>query len=116
MDENKAAGLDNLSGKFLKDGATVLAKSISQICNLCIKYAVFPSGCKIVKLTPLFKKGSKRAPRNYCPISLQGVSYSQKFCSKCSFPKMANSRTSQFMFPKYLIEYQNVKIDSEIKI
>ena len=34
MDENKAAGLDNLSGKFLKDGATVLAKPISQICNL----------------------------------------------------------------------------------
>ena len=28
MDENKAAGLDNLSGKFLKDGATVLAKPL----------------------------------------------------------------------------------------
>ena len=26
MDENKAAGLDNLSGKFLKDEATSLAK------------------------------------------------------------------------------------------
>ena len=31
MDENKAAGLDNLSGKFLKDGATILAKPLSQI-------------------------------------------------------------------------------------
>ena len=29
LDENKAAGLDNLSGKLLKDGATVLAKPIS---------------------------------------------------------------------------------------
>ena len=27
--ENKAAGLDNLSGKFFKDGATVKAKPIS---------------------------------------------------------------------------------------
>ena len=36
MDENKAAGLDNLSGKFLKDGATILAKPFSQICNLSI--------------------------------------------------------------------------------
>ena len=26
------------------------------------------------------------------------------FCSKCSFPNVASSRTSQFMFPKYLIE------------
>ena len=34
LDENKAAGLDNLSGKVLKDGATVLAKLISQFCNL----------------------------------------------------------------------------------
>ena len=70
MDENKAAGLDNLSGKFLKDGATVLAKPISQICNLSIKYSIFPTGCKIAKLKPLFKKGSKTAPKNYRPISL----------------------------------------------
>ena len=57
LDENKAAGLDNLSGKFLKDGATVLAKPISQVCNLSIKYSIFPSDCKIVKLKPLFPKG-----------------------------------------------------------
>ena len=70
MNENEAAGLDNLSGKFLKDGATVLAKPISQICNLSIKYSIFPSDCKIAKLKPLFKKGSKTDPKNYCPISL----------------------------------------------
>ena len=33
LDENKAAGLDNLSGKFFKNGATVLPEPISQICN-----------------------------------------------------------------------------------
>ena len=70
LDENKAAGLNNLSGKFLKHGATVLAKPISQICNLSIKYSVFPSDCKIAKLKPLFKKGSKTASKNYRPISL----------------------------------------------
>ena len=42
LDENKAAGLDNLSVKFLKDEATVLAKPISQIYNLSIKYSIFP--------------------------------------------------------------------------
>ena len=65
MDENKAVGLDNLSDKFLKNGATVLA--ISQIYNLSIKYSIFPSDCKIAKLKPLFKKGSKTAPKIIVP-------------------------------------------------
>ena len=67
IDESKAAGLDNLSGKFLKDGASVLAKPISQICNLSIKYSKFPASCKIAKLKPLFKKGSKTAPKIIAP-------------------------------------------------
>ena len=70
LDKNKSAGLDNLSGKFLKDGATFIAKPISQICDLSIKYSIFPSGCKIAKLKPLLKKGSKTDLKNHCPISL----------------------------------------------
>ena len=69
-DQIKAAGLDNLSGKFLKDEATILAKPISQICNLSIKYPIFPFECKIGELKPLFKKSSKTTPKNCCPISL----------------------------------------------
>ena len=70
INEDKAAGIDSLSGKFLKDGAAVLAKPISQIRNLSIKYSHFPTDCKIAKLKPLFKKGSRTAPKNYRPISL----------------------------------------------
>ena len=47
LNENKAAGVDNLSGKYLKDGATVLANLISQICNLSIKYSIFRFDCNI---------------------------------------------------------------------
>ena len=36
LSPNKASGIDNLSGKFLKDGANVLALPISQLCNLFI--------------------------------------------------------------------------------
>ena len=36
-DTNKAAGIDNLSGRFLKDGADILTIPITQPCNLCIK-------------------------------------------------------------------------------
>ena len=70
MDENKAAAVNNLCGNFLQDGATVLAKPTSQICNLSKKYSTFPSNCKIAELKPLFTKGSKTASKYYCPISL----------------------------------------------
>ena len=58
---------------------------------------------------------------NHCYIIFitrlfQGVNCSQKLYGKHSFPNLANSRASQFMFPKYLIEYRAVKIDSEIEI
>ena len=34
-------GLNDLYGKVLKGASTVLAKPISQICNLSIKYPAF---------------------------------------------------------------------------
>ena len=62
LNPSMAAGIDNLSGKFLKDGAHVLARPISQLCNLSIKLNSFPRSCKIAKVKPLFKKGSKTNP------------------------------------------------------
>ena len=70
MNINKADGIDNLSGKFLKDGA-----NISELCNLFIKYSLFPTDCQIAKLKPLFKKVSKTLPKNYRPISLLPLIY-----------------------------------------
>ena len=70
LNPSKAAGIDNLSGKFLKDGAHVLAQPISQLCNLSIKLNSFPRSCKIAKVKPLFEKGSQADPQNYRPISL----------------------------------------------
>ena len=70
LNPSKAAGIDNLSGKFLKDGADILARPISQLCNLSIKLNLFPRSRKIAKVKPLFKKGSKTDPENYRPISL----------------------------------------------
>ena len=70
LNPSKAAGIDNLSGKFLKDGAHVLARPISQLWNLSIKLNSFPRSCKIAKVKPFLKKGSKTDPQNYRPISL----------------------------------------------
>ena len=56
LNPSKAAGIDNLSCKFLKDSAHVLARPISQLCNLSIKLNSIPRSCKIAKVKPLFKK------------------------------------------------------------
>ena len=66
----KAAGIDQLGGKFLKDGASIIASPIAQLCNLSISLSAFPDKCKVAKLKPLYKKGSPTEPKNYRPISL----------------------------------------------
>ena len=70
---NKATGIDDISGPFLKDGSKVLATPIAQICNLSIKLSTVPDECKIAKLKPHYKKGKKTDPKNYKPISLLPV-------------------------------------------
>ena len=66
----KSAGIDNLTGKFLKEGAPVLDSPITDLVNLSISLSLFPDDCKIAKLKPLYKKEAKTKPKNYQPISL----------------------------------------------
>ena len=69
MNIDKAAGIDNLWGKFLKNRANILAKPISELCNLSIKHSLFPTDCHVAKLKPLFKKDSTTLPKNDYSIS-----------------------------------------------
>ena len=70
IDISKAAEIDKISGRFLKDGANIVAKLTAKICNISIFSRLFPSDCKIAKLEQLYKKGSKINPENVRPISL----------------------------------------------
>ena len=54
----------------MKDGAEILAKDLSEICNLSITSRAFLNACKVAKLKPIFKKDKKTDPSNYRPISL----------------------------------------------
>ena len=62
--------MDNLSGRFLKDGAKVLAKPITALRNLSITSRKFSDSCRIAKLKPIYEKGSLTEASNYSPISL----------------------------------------------
>ena len=73
LDSSKAPGLDEISSKFLKDGAEVLVLPLCNLLKLSINQSLFPDQCKIPKVKPLFKKCSKSDPRNYRLISLLPV-------------------------------------------
>ena len=56
---SNSPGLDNLAGKFLKEGAPILASPLTDLCNLSISLSSFPDECKVAKLKPLYKNRSK---------------------------------------------------------
>ena len=62
--------MDQISAKFLKDSAPVIAIHHANTINLPIKVETFPSKCKTVKIKPLFKKEIKPEGKIYRPTSL----------------------------------------------
>ena len=56
LDESKASEIDNPSGIFLKDGASLIATPTAQLCNLSTSFSRFPDASKIAKPKQLFKK------------------------------------------------------------
>ena len=101
LNHSKAAGTDNLLGKFLKDDAHVLARPIPRLCNLSIKLNSFPRSCKIAKVKPLLKKGSRTDPQNYRPISLLLL------LSKI-IERIVHDQTEQFLSKnKFLCRFQS---------
>ena len=70
LDVAKASGIDQISVRFLKDDAPVMAIHLANIINMSIKLDTFPSKCQVAKIKPLLKKGIKTEAKNYRPISL----------------------------------------------
>ena len=105
LNPSKASGIENLSGKFLKDGAAFLARPISQLCNLSIKLNLCPRSCKIVKVYWLFKR-LQNDPQNYHIISLIPILYKKLlkrlFTAKHKNFCKQNSLKISIWFPKTL--------------
>ena len=71
LDIHKSTGPDLLPTKILKLTAILICKPLSMPLNKSLSSAKFPSSCKVVNITPVFKrKGSASNPSNYRPISL----------------------------------------------
>ena len=101
VEVTKTAGIDQISGKFLKDRARILAKPISELCNLSLILRSFSDACKIAKIKSLFKKGSKTDPPYYRPISLLLLLFKV-------FERVVLDQTKEFVsLNKILYDYQS---------
>ena len=66
----KATGLDGLPCRLIKEAATAVAKSLTDILTKSLETGIFPSDWKIAKVTPLHKAKEKDLVTNYRPISV----------------------------------------------
>ena len=70
LDTSKATSPACIMPKLLKSCACAIYPSLTKLFNESVKLCQIPDEWKDATITPLYKKGSKCEPKNYCPISL----------------------------------------------
>ena len=70
LDDNKAAGLGEISIRLIKSCILAIGVHLEFSLNECIKGRIFPTKMKLNYLTPIFKNGDKLDSTNYHPISV----------------------------------------------
>ena len=69
LKNNKSCGMDGISSEILKCYSPIIERHLALAFNKCIDEGVLPDIFKIAKVVPLFKKGDRKDPANYRPIS-----------------------------------------------
>ena len=70
-----AACPDNIYPRVLRECISILKKPITIILQQSLNTGIVPSDWGRGNMMPIFKKGSKTDPLNYCVISLTSVIY-----------------------------------------
>ena len=73
MKDNKSPGVDGIPPKLLKEIVDQISTPLANLFNLSLEEGIVPSEWKEANITPLFKKGSRKKPENYRPVSLTSV-------------------------------------------
>ena len=62
--------MDQISPRFVKDGAKLIASPLTHILNLSLLSGELPDDLKTARVTPIHKKNSKLDAGNYRPVSI----------------------------------------------
>ena len=73
LNPNKAAGIDAIPPRILKENAHDLAPILAKIFQASLDTGKLPSDWKNANVSPIFKKGDKTKASNYRPVSLTSV-------------------------------------------
>ena len=73
INTSKAVGPDNIPNRILRECATELAPSITNIFQRSLDSGCLPPDWTAANVSPIFKKGDRHLPENYRPVSLTCV-------------------------------------------
>ena len=73
LNVSKSTGHDNISAKFLRDGANEIVSAISHIINLSLRTNTVPEDFKVARVVTLYKKGDRNYVGNFRPVSILPV-------------------------------------------
>ena len=70
---HKAHGPDSIPARLLKETAYNMAPLLTHIYKTSLHQCRLPHDWKIALVSPIYKKGSRKSPTNYRPISLTSI-------------------------------------------
>ena len=69
----KSPGPDRVHPRLLKEIAEIILEPLEKMFNLSLQSSKMPEEWKIGEISAIFKKGNRRSPMNYRPISLTSI-------------------------------------------
>jgi hypothetical protein len=105
---SKAAGIDTIPGRIIKDISNELATPVMFLINKSLESGTFPTYEKTAKITPLHKSGDRSNIDNYRPISVLNVL--SKVIERIVYEQLVDYLESRDLFSDYQFGFRRKKL------